>query len=237
MMKVFVSGADRGLGSALTEKMLERGFTVFAGQFMPDWPELDALVKKYPTTLKIIPLDVTSDTSVEQAAKLVTELTDQLDVLIGNAGIMGWLADVMPTITDTQMMADVYNVNVIGNVRLVEHFLPLLEKGTTRKICIMTSEAGSITTYGRPTLHWYSSTKAALNHYTKTLFNRYRQDDFKFRLYHPGWINTYMNGVLETKAHYDSPEAADMSMDYFFDAVVDEDQLVLYTCEKEIMPF
>ena len=37
---VFVTGADRGLGFALCTGLVERGWCVFAGQYMPEWPEL-----------------------------------------------------------------------------------------------------------------------------------------------------------------------------------------------------
>jgi nucleoside-diphosphate-sugar epimerase len=36
---VFVTGADRGLGFAVCAKLLEQGWQVFAGQYMPQWPD------------------------------------------------------------------------------------------------------------------------------------------------------------------------------------------------------
>ena len=42
-----VTGADRGLGLALTAALLEKGWQVFAGQYMPDWPELGELLANY----------------------------------------------------------------------------------------------------------------------------------------------------------------------------------------------
>ena len=44
---VWITGADRGVGFSLCEKFLEGGWHVFAGQFMPEWPALDALREKY----------------------------------------------------------------------------------------------------------------------------------------------------------------------------------------------
>ena len=65
-MNVLISGADRGLGFALTKKMLALGYTVFAGQYLPDWEELTQLQSKYPALLHIIPLDVSQDESVKK---------------------------------------------------------------------------------------------------------------------------------------------------------------------------
>ena len=56
----FVTGADRGLGSALVAGLLEQGWSVFAGQHRPDWPELGALASRVPNTLHLVPLDVTA---------------------------------------------------------------------------------------------------------------------------------------------------------------------------------
>lgn len=39
----FITGADRGLGHALCAGLLDRGWGVFAGQYMPEWPQLDEL--------------------------------------------------------------------------------------------------------------------------------------------------------------------------------------------------
>jgi len=232
-MNVLITGADRGLGFSLTKEMLQRGYTVFAGQFLSEWPELNELSKKHSDTLRIIPLDVGTDESVKKAVELVSATTDKLDVLIGNAGVVGQHEH--DELTNTEMMAQVYNVNAIGNVRIVERFLSLLKNGTTRKICFVSSEASSITHCERDSFHWYGMTKAALNRYAKVLFNRYRKEDFKFRLYHPGWIMSYMGGTLAEKGDYTADEAASFAMDYFFDKQVNEDELVLYTYDGKVM--
>lgn len=47
MKSVFITGADRGIGFALCRCFLESGWMVFAGCFMKDWMELDALKEEY----------------------------------------------------------------------------------------------------------------------------------------------------------------------------------------------
>jgi len=236
-MNILISGADRGLGLGLTKKMLKRGYTVFAGQYLSEWNELVLLKQAFPDTLHIISLDVSNDENVKAASLQVEKITDELDVLIGNAAIIGWLEDRSADLTDTEMMAEVYNVNTIGNVRLFENFLPLLQKGCEKKICFVSSEAGSINDCQRTNFFWYGMTKSALNYYAKVMFNRYRSDDFKFRLYHPGWIQSYMRGPIDEAADLTPDEAAGFAMDYFFDQIVDEDQLVLYGYDGKILNF
>ena len=53
----FVTGADRGLGLAMCSQLLEKGWVVFSGQYMPEWPDLSALAAQYPQTLHIVPSD------------------------------------------------------------------------------------------------------------------------------------------------------------------------------------
>jgi len=236
-MNIFISGADRGFGLGVTKKMLERGYTVFAGQYLPDWTELAELKKQFANTLHLIPLDVGCDENVEQAAVKVSELTESIDVLISNAAIRGWNPEDTTDITDTKMMADVYNVNTLGSVRLLERFFPLLKKGTERKVCFVSSEAGSIGDCWRSDFFWYAMSKAALNRYARVMFNRYRPDGFKFRLYHPGWIQGYLSGQLNTAATYTPDESAVFAMDYFFDQAVDEDQFVLHSYDGTDLSF
>ena len=82
-----VTGADRGLGLALAAGLLEGKWRVFAGQFLPDWPELSELESRYPDHLTVVPLDVASQSSVRDAARAVERDADHVDVLISNAGV------------------------------------------------------------------------------------------------------------------------------------------------------
>ena len=82
-----VTGADRGLGLALTAALLEKGWQVFAGQYMPDWPELGELLANYSQQLKIVPLDVASQEAVQETARLIGGDVERVDLLINNAGI------------------------------------------------------------------------------------------------------------------------------------------------------
>ncbi len=69
--------------------------------------------------------------------------------------------------------------------------------------------------------------KAALNMATRLLFNDLRPAGFTFRLYHPGWIRSYISGVKGVEADLEPEEAAIPALAYFLDAVVDEDVLAL----------
>lgn len=112
---VFVTGADRGLGLALTARLLEKGWRVFAGQYMPDWPELNALAGQFPETLHIVPLDVASTESVQAAAQAVAGIKNRVDLLINNAGIIS--STMERSIREGQDYAKIhrgFDVNAVG---------------------------------------------------------------------------------------------------------------------------
>ena len=136
MKSVFITGADRGIGFALCQCFLENGWLVFAGRFMEDWTELDILKEEYGSRLSVVDLDVGNRDSVSEAAKTVGERIDCLDMLINCAGI----AQNGSSEATTRCL----NVNAMGPIRMVEAFLPLLERGEKR-LCFLSSEAGSIT--------------------------------------------------------------------------------------------
>ena len=68
MSTALVTGADRGLGLGITKDLLGRGWRVFAGQYLPDWPQLSELRDRHAGSLSIVPLDVSSVASCREAA-------------------------------------------------------------------------------------------------------------------------------------------------------------------------
>jgi NAD(P)-dependent dehydrogenase (short-subunit alcohol dehydrogenase family) len=237
---VFVTGADRGLGSGMVRLLLEQGYRVFAGQYMPEWKELEELKAQYPKALSIIPLDVGDMESVKKAFELTAQLTDSLDVLISNAGIAA--KDGMKTIREPQdydSMKDVYSVNALGGLRMVEAFLPLLDKGMGKRLCFVSSEAGSIAKSHREFMLGYCMSKAALNMSATILYNSLRGGAYTFRLYYPGWIRSYMGGQKSEQGNLEPDEAAVPAVTYCMSPVgaYDEDTMVMRDFEFKEWPW
>jgi NAD(P)-dependent dehydrogenase (short-subunit alcohol dehydrogenase family) len=194
---------------------LERGWRVLAGQYMPDWPELGALAKQYPEALYIVPLDVGSTTSVQAAAERAAKVTSQVDLLINNAGVLSPHAGPIREAQDYDEMHRLYNVNALGPLRVVEALLPLTEQSDLKRLCFVSSEAGSINRCARTSWYGYNMSKAALNMAIKLLFNRLRPEGYTFRVYHPGWMRSYMRGTKNTEAKLEPEEAAVPALAYF----------------------
>lgn len=224
----FVTGADRGLGLALTDRLLSRGWRVFAGQYLPEWPELGQLASRHPDRLTVVPLDVSAIDSARSAAQVVSGAVDHIDLLINNAGVSTRTSERnIREAQDYGEMHRMYDVNALGPLRVVEAFMPLLDRGAVKRICFVSSEAGSINNAQRTSWFGYCSSKAALNMIVKLLFNHLRPDGYTFRVYHPGWMRTYMSGAKNPRADMEPEEAALPALAYFLAELADEGRLVL----------
>lgn len=228
MKNVFITGADRGIGFALCRCFLDNGWQVFAGRFMQDWPQLDRLKEEYGERLSLINLDVGSQKSVSQAAKILGEQISCLDMLVNCAGIF--------QNGSSEATARCLNINTLGPLRMVEAFLPLMDKGEKR-LCFFTSEAGSITLAHRNGDVSYCVSKTCLNMAVRLMFEKLQPQGYRFRLYHPGWVRTYMNGQKGTEGNFEPEETAAIAYEQFTSDRNWEDVLVMSDVSNEIWPF
>jgi NAD(P)-dependent dehydrogenase (short-subunit alcohol dehydrogenase family) len=150
-------------------------------------------------TVTAIQIDVTSDASVDAAARHVKETYGHLDILVNNAGIGSHRT---PELRDA--MRVVFNTNVVGSVSVTEAFLPLLHqsKSTAPRLIFVGSTTGSITMASDPNgpLHGggamdYRTSKAALNMVIVLYHNRLENEGFKVLGLNPGLIATNFHGA------------------------------------------
>jgi NAD(P)-dependent dehydrogenase (short-subunit alcohol dehydrogenase family) len=227
-LTTFVTGADRGLGFALSQVLLAQGWRVYAGQYFPDWPDLAHLAEQYPDRLLPVPLDVMDEASVRAAAQAVAKTAEKIDLLINNAGVSS--PNNLITIHEVQdyfEMQRVYDVNSLGPLRVVEAFLPLVARSELKRLCFVSSEAGSIACSRRTAWYGYCMSKAALNMAIKILFNHLHPEGYTFRLYHPGWMRSYMSGKKSLEATLEPEESAASAVPFFLEALPNEDHLAL----------
>ncbi len=226
-----VTGADRGLGLALAASLLALDYVVFAGQNLPDWPELGELALRHPESLHLVPLDVSRMDSVQAAAQTVGSMAARVDVLINNAGVNSPTSErSIRQPQDYDEMRRLIEVNTLGPIRMVEAFLPLMDRGGMKRLCFVSSEAGSINRSARPAWYGYCMSKAALNMAVRNLFNCLRPDGYTFRVYHPGWVRSYIGGGTKNMNAELEPEAAAQPAVAYFTSVLaggEEDRLVM----------
>lgn len=198
---VFITGANRGIGLSLTELYLQQGAQVHAtSRNLADSKELHALASRY-NTLVLHELDVTD---YQRVAQLASELP-AIDLLINNAGYYGPKGYGFGN-TDIEEWRQVFEINTIAPLKLVESFYPLLQQGKAKKIACISSKVGSMTENTSGGGYIYRSSKAALNSVVKSLSNDLTDEGFTVLALHPGWVRTEMGGpnaLIDTQTSAD----------------------------------
>jgi len=206
--KAYITGADRGLGFALTKSLLENAYIVFAGCYMPEWPQLRELNEIYTTDLTIVPLDVSDDVSVNQAANIIKNKTDSLDLLVNNAAIASDRSGTILEDLHFDDMRKMFEINTFGPLRVTHSVIKLLLNGERTLLLNISSEAGSIKNCWRVNEFAYSMSKASLNMQSAILQNHLNEYGLKVLAVHPGWLKTYMLGDRNEEATLEAEESA-----------------------------
>lgn len=203
-----VTGADRGVGLELTRGLLQQGVEVCAGQYLKDDKQLQELKQHYGERLHIISLDVSDSDSVCAAVQEIARLTDQLDLLINNAAILGDIDSTIEDQLDVDRMMDVLQTNTLGALRVSNGLIDMIMNSHCKLIVNISSEAGSIEDCGRTSWYGYCMSKAALNMQSHLIHNQMARSGGKVLVIHPGWVQTYMQGKLDTRAELTPRQAA-----------------------------
>jgi len=160
MTTTLITGANRGLGFEVAGRLVAAGHEVWIGARDKARGEraADAVGARF------VQLDVTDDASVTAAVERV----EALDVLVNNAGISG--GRIRPSEATADQMRTVFETNVFGPVRVLQAFIPLLEKSAAPVVVNVSSGVGSLNLASDPSSAWreanfpvYASSKAALN--------------------------------------------------------------------------
>ena len=208
-----VTGADRGLGLHLVGSLLEKKYTVFAGQYLKESKALEELKAQYPGSLRLISLDIGRSESVKEAARSIAGSTGHLDLIINNAGIIHRADDATILVDmDDEAMAQLYNVNTLGALRVSNALMGLLLQGRQRLVVNISSEAGSIGRNKRINMYGYCMSKAALNMQSSLMHNHLRVMGGQVMVFHPGWLQSYMHGEKNMEAPVPPEVAAEKIM-------------------------
>ncbi|MGA6828394.1 SDR family oxidoreductase [Nitrospira sp. NS4] len=180
---VVISGASTGIGAACALHLDRLGFTVFAGVRR----EADGELLKAEASPRLQPvlLDVTDTASIDRARQLIASLLREAGLagLVNNAGIA--VAGPLEAVPIPDLRRQ-FEVNVIGQVAVIQAFLPLLRKGRGR-IVNMGSIAGRA---AMPLMGPYSASKFALEALTDALRLEVQQWGIQVSIVEPGAIAT-----------------------------------------------
>lgn len=202
-MKVFISGANRGVGLGMTKLFLERGAQVWAACREPSRAD-DLVTLGGKGKLSLIKLDVTDTESVKEAFEVVSEQTAALDVVVNNAGVFIDRGLGIGNMNEQAVLTSL-DVNSVGPMRVASAFGELLKAGENPRLVNISSQLGSV--LALETNSWgsygYNMSKAAVNVVTRMLSHEWAGTVSVISV-HPGWVQTDMGGKSATVTVADS---------------------------------
>lgn len=201
-LNVLVTGASRGIGRALVERLLARGDAVIAG--VRDPSSLADLANGGGHRLSVVRMDVASTESVRAARAACLE---PIDVLINNAGLSG--GPQRAPGMDLARAERIVQVDALGPLRVYDAFADLLRNGKGTLINV-SSEAGSLSRFRASSKPEYAMAKAALNALTRWIAAK--DEDVLPVSIDPGWTRTATGGD-------DAPQSPELAAERLLSAI------------------
>lgn len=183
-----VTGASRGIGAAVALELAQAGAHVVAvARTVGGLEELDDKIKAAAGSATLVPLDMKDSDGLARLALALNERYQRLDVLIGNAGILGPLSPL-----DHYQPKDFDNlvaVNIAANWHLIRCMNALLQRSAAGRAVFLTS---GVAHYGRAYWGPYAASKAALEALVRSYAAECASSTVKANLFAPGPTRTRM---------------------------------------------
>lgn len=184
-----VTGATRGIGAAVAKRFgAEGAHLILTGRTIGGLEEVDDAIQAAggkPATL--VPLDLRQSDMIDTLGGQIYERFGKLDILVGNAAILGTLSPIAHV--SPSELEDVFAINTIANARLLRSCDPLLRLAKAGRVIMVTSGAAV-----SPVAYWgpYAASKAALEHLTLTYAAETGMTTIRTNLLDPGAVRSAM---------------------------------------------
>ncbi|SEB30463.1 oxidoreductase [Streptomyces melanosporofaciens] len=175
-----VTGCSTGFGRSIAAHLLDQGYRVVATARKTE--QLKDLAERGDAL--ILPLDVTSDSSVAEAVRRAEEHFGHIDVLVNNAGI-GYFAAIEES--DPAAIEKLFDVNFHGVSRMVRAVLPGMRARRSGSIVNLTSVGGLL---GHPAVGYYCATKFAVEGFSESLHSEVASLGIHVMCVEPGAFRT-----------------------------------------------
>jgi NAD(P)-dependent dehydrogenase (short-subunit alcohol dehydrogenase family) len=183
-----VTGASRGIGRAAALALAEAGAHVVAvARTVGGLEELDDAIRQAGGTATLVPFDLKDFEAIDRLGAAILERWGKLDILIGNAGILGPLSPLGHV--EPKAFDDVMALNVTANWRLIRSLDPLLQGSDAGRALFVSSGAAHKTmAFWGP----YSVSKAALQALAMTYAAETQRSNVRVNIVNPGPLRTRM---------------------------------------------
>ncbi|MCE2926746.1 MAG: SDR family oxidoreductase [Rickettsiales bacterium] len=183
-----ITGASRGIGAAVAVRLAKEGYElILAARDKAGLEQTDDAVRTAGGKAWLVQLDLTDSAQIEALSRAVFERYGRLDVLIGNAGVLGEItpiADSTPGEWEKTM-----TINVTANMHLIRCFDPLLKRAENPRAMFVTS---GITEAVYPYWNAYAVSKCALDMMVKLYAAENEKTTLRANLISPGIVRTRM---------------------------------------------
>ena len=220
-----VTGGRGGIGSAIVNRFLKEGATVYAADLSQEG-SLDAHKEDKSTFIK---LDVTSEKDVSTALSKIEKEEGKLDILVNAAGI-----EIEKTIEQTSLEEwnHSFAVNVTGTFLTSKYSLPLMRKAAKNKVSTSIINFGSYDGFiADPGLAAYCATKGAVHALTRAMACDHGPEGIRVNAVCPGYVDTPM---LQSFFNGDGSGGQGQSIDKLQQAVRDVHVLNTYGTPDDI---
>ena len=183
-----VTGASRGIGHATALALARAGAHVVAvARTVGGLEELDDAVKAAGGAATLVPLDLKDYEGIDRLGFALHERFGRLDILVGNAGILGPLSPLGHV--EAAAWDEVMAVNVTANWRLLCAMDPLLKFSDAGRVVFVSSGVAA-----RALAYWgpYAVSKAALEALARTYAAETATTNVRVNVFLPGTVRTRM---------------------------------------------
>lgn len=182
-----ITGASRGIGAAVAKEVAKQGaHVILLARTQGGLEEVDDEIRAAGGDATLMRMDLNRLEKVDFLGPTILERFGQLDILIGNAGILGPLTPAHQI--DSKDWQKVMFTNFMANVRLVQTLDPMLRASDAGRVVFNT--AGHYAVDGMAYWSAYMASKAALNVFAKTYALETKRTNMKVNLIYPGATET-----------------------------------------------
>lgn len=202
-----ITGASRGIGQAVAVRYAAEGaHVILVARDKAGLEETDDAVKAAGGTATLVQTDLSDAANIEALAGQVSQRFSKLDILVGNAGMLGDLTPIAHL--EPEVWDKVMNINLTANFQLIRCFDLLLKAAEQPRALFVTSGAAE------PLAYWsaYGISKAALENMVYRYAAENENTHFKINIVSPGQVRTRMNAQAFPGADpMQRPEAKDIT--------------------------
>jgi NAD(P)-dependent dehydrogenase (short-subunit alcohol dehydrogenase family) len=181
-----VTGATRGIGRAVALAYAREGaHVILAGRTVGALEEVDDEIREIGGSATLLTLDLKRHDKVDALGPTIYQRWQKLDILVGNAGILGPLSPLGHVAAET--WDEVLQVNLTANCRLIRTLDPLLRASDAGRAIFVSSGVAT-----RPRAYWgpYAASKAALEALVRTYADEVANTAVRVNLVNPGPTRT-----------------------------------------------